>query len=68
MERNYINEFLDALHNGLGFTYLSNEGGNMKKHELIDIAKELVYAIEDANLLEIDKKEIFSIADENLRE
>ena len=65
-KRDYLKEFMEDFNNGLGFTYLQNEGHNLSKHDLIDIAKELIYAIEDAGLLEIDKDEIFRIFNENM--
>ena len=65
-KRDYLKEFMENFNNGLGFTYLQNEGHNLSKHDLIDIAKELIYAIEDAGLLDIDKKEIFSKFNENM--
>ena len=65
-KRDYLKEFLEKFNNGLGFTFLEQEGHNLIKRELIDIAKELVYAIEDADLLEIDKDDIFRIFNENM--
>lgn len=65
-KRDYLKEFMENFNNGLGFTYLQNEGHNLSKHDLIDIAKELIYAIEDAGLLDVDKKEIFSKFNENM--
>ena len=65
-KRDYLKEFLEKFNNGLGFTFLEQEGHNLSKRELIDIAKELVYAIEDADLLEIDKNDIFRIFNENM--
>ena len=65
-KRDYLKEFLEKFNNGLGFTFLEQEGYNLSKSELIDIAKELVYAIEDADLLEIDKDDIFRIFNENM--
>ena len=65
-KRDYLKEFLEKFNNGLGFTFLEEEGHNLSKRELIDIAKELVYAIEDADLLEIDKNDIFRIFNENM--
>ena len=65
-KRDYLKEFLEKFNNGLGFTFLKQEGHNLSKRELIDIAKELVYAIEDADLLEIDKDDIFRIFNENM--
>ena len=65
-KRDYLKEFLEKFNKGLGFTFLAQEGYNLSKRELIDIAKELVYAIEDADLLEIDKDDIFRIFNENM--
>lgn len=65
-KRDYLKEFLEKFNNGLGFTFLEQEGHNLSKRELIDIAKELVYAIEDADLLEIDKDDIFRIFNGNM--
>ena len=65
-KRDYLKEFLEKFNNGLGFTFLEQDGHNLSKRELIDIAKELVYAIEDADLLEIDKDDIFRIFNENM--
>lgn len=63
-----MNEFLEALHKGLGFTWIQKNYMKLTKFELVNIAKELIYAIEDSSILDSDKKEIFDIADENLRE
>ena len=60
--------FLSAMNNGLGMSYIKEKGHNMEKQDLIDIASELIYAIEEADILNIDRKEIFSIATENLKE
>lgn len=65
-KRDYLKEFMEKFNNGLGFTYLQNEGHNLSKRDLINIAQELVYAIEDADLLEIDKDDIFRIFNENM--
>lgn len=65
-ERNYIKEFIEAMNNGTGYTFLSEHGHEMSKNDLSSIAKELLFAIEDAELLDIDLKTIFSIATENL--
>lgn len=65
-KRDYLREFMENFNNGLGFTYLQNEGYNLSKHDLIDIAKELIYALEDADLLDVDKKDIFSKFNENM--
>ena len=64
--RNYVQEFMAAFNKGLGFTWLQNHGRNLKKDELIDIAKELIYAIEDTDLLDIDKKDIINKFNENM--
>lgn len=63
-----INDFLNAMNNGKGFTWLSENGYKLRNRELVDIAKELVYAIEDAGLINIDRENIFRIATENLED
>lgn len=63
-----MNEFLEALHKGLGFTWIQKNYMKLTKFELVNIAKELIYAIEDSSILDSDKKEIFDVVDENLRE
>lgn len=63
-----INDFLNAMNNGKGFTWLSENGHKLRNRELVDIAKELVYAIEDAGLINIDRENIFRIATENLED
>lgn len=65
-KRDYAQEFMAAFNKGMGFTWLQNHGHNLKKDELIDIAKELIYAIEDTDLLDIDKKDIISKFNENM--
>ena len=65
-KRDYLKEFVEKFNSGMGFIYLQNEGYNLSKRDLINIAQELVYAIEDADLLEIDKDDIFRIFNENM--
>lgn len=65
-KRDYLKEFMENFNKGMGFTFLEREGHNLRKRDLINIAQELVYAIEDADLLEIDKDDIFRIFNENM--
>lgn len=65
-KRDYLKEFMAAFDKGMGFTWLTNHGHLLKQHEVVDIAKELIYAIEDANLLDIDKQDIKRIFHENM--
>ena len=66
--RDYLKEFMAAFDKGTGFTWLQNYGHLLKHNEVVDIAKELIYAIEDADLLDIDKQNIFRIFHENMDE
>ena len=65
-----MEEFLKAMNNGMGLTFLSNyeKYQNLSYDDLRNIAKELCYAIEDADLLKGEKEDIFEIATENLSE
>lgn len=65
-----MEEFLNAMNNGMGLTFLSNHEKyqNLSYDDLRNIAKELCYAIEDADLLKGEKEDIFEIATENLSE
>ena len=65
-KRDYLKEFMAAFDKCMGFTWLTNHGHLLKQHEIVDIAKELIYAIEDADLLDIDKQDIKRIFHENM--
>lgn len=66
-KRNYLKEFMAAFDKGMGFTWLTNYGHLLKHYEVVDIAKELIYAIQDAPyLLDIDKQDIKRIFHENM--
>ena len=65
-KRDYLKEFMEAFDKGMGFTWLTNYGHLLKQHEVVDIAKELIYAIEDVDLLDIDKQDIKRIFHENM--
>ncbi len=65
-KRDYLKEFMAAFDKGMGFTWLQNHGHLLRHSDIVDIAKELVYAIEDANLLDIDKQNIKRIFHENM--
>ena len=59
--KNYIEE----LKKGKGYDWISNNGHELSKYELIDIVKELEYAIYD-NLYSFEAKEIYDAAAEEL--
>ena len=61
-----IENFLDAMNEGLGYTFLQEYGYEMNKDDLVTIASEILFGIEDANLIDIDRKEFFNIINENL--
>lgn len=61
-----IENFLDAMNEGLGYAFLQEYGYEMNKDDLITIASEIMFAIEDVDLMDIDRKEIFDIINENL--
>ena len=61
-----LEKFLSEFKNGTAFDFIKNEGHNFNKQELIEIIAELVYAIEDSSLLDIERKEIMGIFEDNL--
>lgn len=62
-----INEYIEALRNGKGFDWICNHGNELNKYELIDIVKELDYAIYD-NLYDFDQKEVYEAAADELND
>lgn len=65
MERNYSKEFIEAMKKENGFNFLLEEGWNIKKDELLDMLKELTYAIED-QLFGFEIDDIVNTMEENL--
>lgn len=65
-----MKEFIEALNNGKGFAYLTDyeNYSELSKDELRDIAKELVYAIENSGLIKSDINDVYETATENLTE
>lgn len=62
-----MNEFIKALKEGKGYDWISRNGHELNKYELIDIVKEYDYAIHStcSNWL---KMEIYESAAEELNE
>lgn len=69
-----MKNFIEALNNGKGFAFLTDweKYSELTKDQMRDIAKELIYAIENARtksgLLESDIKDIYETATEELTE
>ena len=67
-----MKNFIEALNNGKGFDFLTDyeKYSELTKDQIRDIAKELIYAIENARtksgLLESDIKDIYETATEEL--
>ena len=61
----YMKEYIEALKNGKGYDWISEKGHSLNKYELIDIIKELDYAIYD-RLDKFDQKDIYNSAAEEL--
>lgn len=55
---NKMQEFIKALRNGNGYDWISRCGWELNKYELIDIIKELDYAIHNS----IEKEDIYECA------
>ena len=60
-----MNQYIEALKNGKGYDWIANHGHELNKYELIDIVKELDYAIYD---WKFDSEEIYKSAAECLHE
>lgn len=54
-----MKEFIEALKKGKGFDWLLTDGDKLNKYELLDIAKEVVYAVEEETF---SSKSIFKAA------
>lgn len=66
MKNSLYSSFCEALENGMGYTFLKENGENFSKEELIEISAELIFAIEDSDtILELDKSDIFNSFVEN---
>lgn len=62
--------FIEALNSGKGFAYLTDyeNYSELSKDELRDIAKELIYAIEESGLIKSDIQAVYETATEELTE
>lgn len=65
-----MKQFIKALKDNRGFDFLTdyNQYSELSKDELRDIAKELIYAIENTGLLQSEITEIYETAEEHLTE
>lgn len=65
-----MKKFVEALKAREGFEFLTDyqKYSELTKDQIRDIAKELIYAIEEAGLLESEITEIYETAEENLTE
>ena len=57
---NDMKEYIQALKNGKGYSWIANNGHKLNKYELIDIIKELDYAINFMS--DFDRDDIFAQA------
>lgn len=64
---NDMKQYIEALKEGKSFDWIANYGFRLNKYELIDIIKELSYAISD-KLDEYDKTNVRMAAAEELTE
>lgn len=65
-----MKQFIEALNNGEGFSFLTDyeKYSELSKDEIRDIAKELIYAIEESGLLKSDIAAVYETATEQLTE
>lgn len=61
---NEMQQYIKALKEGRGYDWISSNGHRLNKYELIDIVKELDYAIHIVN--EFDMTSIYNFAANNL--
>ena len=61
-----MQDYIEALRNGKGYTWISNYGHELNKYELIDIIKELTFSIHFIG--DFDREDIFALAAENLKD
>lgn len=61
----YMKDYIKALRENKSYDWITNYGHNLSKYELIDIIKELDYAIY-YQLCESDRKYIYTAAAEEL--
>ena len=65
-----MKKFIEALNNGKGYDFLTDyeKYSELTKDQIRDIAKELIYAIEESGLIKSDIKDIYETATEELTE
>ena len=65
-----MKNFIEALNNGKGFAFLTDweKYSELTKDQMRDIAKELIYAIENSGLIKSDINDVYETATENLTE
>lgn len=60
-----MQKYIKALKEGKGFDWIANYGYTLSIYELVDIIKELHWAIDD-KLYECESKEVYKVAIEEL--
>ena len=65
-----MKQFIEALNNGKGFDFLTDyeKYSELTKDQIRDIAKELIYAIEESGLIKSDIQAVYETATEELTE
>lgn len=65
-----MKKFIEALNNGKGFDFLTDyeKYSELTKDQIRDIAKELIYAIEESGLIKSDIQAVYDTATEELTE
>ncbi len=65
-----MKKFIEALNNGKGFDFLTDyeKYSELTKDQIRDIAKELIYAIEESGLIKSDIQAVYETATEELTE
>ena len=65
-----MKKFIEALNSGKGFDFLTDyeKYSELTKDQIRDIAKELIYAIEESGLIKSDIQAVYETATEELTE
>lgn len=63
-----IKDFLKAFNDGKGFEFMMDGGNDLTKTDLIYIARELIYGIENSGLLPCEIRDVRNVVNENLED
>ena len=65
---NQMNEFIAALREGKGYSWIATYGWELDKDELLDIIKEYDYAIHQETMTVGEEMQMYNVVADNLEE